>query len=101
VLALLCIMVSLLGAFAPFLLAFCLVGLMLAHGVLGFSTVLRLAGTQGAAWLESRRWLRWIPWRGSPAPQDFRLIALIALALGYLWLLAIVVQAILLVRAWL
>ena len=101
VLALLCVMVSLLGAFAPFLLALCLVGLALAHGVLGFRAVLRLAGTRGASWLQSRTWLRWIPWRGSPAPQDFRLIALIALALGYLWLLAIVVQGILLLRAWL
>ena len=101
VLALLCVMVSLLGAFAPFLLVLCLVGLALAHGVLGFRPVLWLAGMRGAAWLESRRWLRWIPWRGSPAPQDFRLIALVALALGYLWLLAIAVQVGLLLRAWL
>jgi hypothetical protein len=101
VLALLCVMVSLLGAFAPFLLALCLVGLSLAHGVLGFQPILRLVGTQAAAWLESRRWLRWVPWRGSPAPRDFHLIALVALALGYLWLLAIAVQALLFLRAWL
>jgi tRNA A-37 threonylcarbamoyl transferase component Bud32 len=92
VLALLCVMVSLLGAFAPFVLALCLVGLALAHGVLGFQPVLRLAGRRGGAWLESRRWLRWIPWRGNSSPRDFRLIALVALALGYLWLAAIAVQ---------
>jgi hypothetical protein len=85
VLALLCVMVSLLGAFAPFLLALCLVGLALAHGVLGFTPVLRLVGTRGAAWLETRRWLSWIPWRGRPAPEDFALIALMALALGCPW----------------
>jgi hypothetical protein len=101
VLALLCVMVSLLGAFAPFLLALCLVGIALAHGVLGFQPILRLGGTRRAAWLESRRRLRWIPWRGSAAPRDFRLIALVALALGYLWLIAIVLQAALLLRAWL
>jgi hypothetical protein len=99
VLALLCVMVSLLGAFASFLLALCLVGLVLAHGVLGFQPILRLAGTRGAAWLESRRWLRWIPWHGATAPRDFHLIALVALALGYLWLLAIAVQVLLLLRA--
>jgi Protein kinase domain len=101
VLALLCVMVSLLGAFAPFLLALCLIGLALAHGVLGFQPLLRLAGAGRATWLESRRWLRWIPWRGSAAPCDFRLIALVALGLGYLWLIAIAFQAALLLRAWL
>jgi hypothetical protein len=100
VLALLCVMVSLLGAFAPVLLALCLIGLALAHGVLGFQPLLRLAGADRATWLESRRWLRWIPWRGSAAPRDFRHIALVALGLGYLWLIAIAFQAALL-RAWL
>jgi serine/threonine-protein kinase len=98
VLALLCVMVSLLGAFAPFLLALSLIGLALAHGVLGFQPILRLVGTRGAAWLESRRWLRWISWRGDASPRDFRLIALVALALGYLWLLAIALQAFLILR---
>jgi hypothetical protein len=100
VLALLCVMVSLLGAFAPFLLVLCLLGLALAHGVLGCHLILRLAGRRGATWLESRRWLRWIPWRGSPAPRDFHRIALVALALGYLWLIAIALQALLLVGVW-
>jgi hypothetical protein len=92
VLALLCVMVSLLAAFAPFLLVLCLIGLALAHSVLGFRLVTRLAGARGAAWLESRPWLRWIPWRGSPAPKDFLRIALVALALGYIWLVAIAIQ---------
>jgi hypothetical protein len=99
-LALLCVMASLLGAFAPFLLALCLVGVALAHRVLGFHLILRLAGRRGAAWLESRRWLRWIPWRGSPAPQDFHRIALVALALGYLWLIASAFRALLLFGVW-
>jgi Protein kinase domain len=99
VIALLCVTISLLGAFVLPLLGLCLVGLALAHGVLGFRPILQLAGARGAAWLESRAWLRWIPWRGAQTPHDFRVIALVALALGYLWLIAIVLQWLVILRA--
>jgi len=98
VLALLCVVVSLLGGFAPVLLPLCLVGLALGHSVLGFRPLLQITGRRGAAWLESRPWLRWLPWRGAQAPRDFRIVAVVALALGYLWLFAVALQWFLILR---
>ncbi len=91
-LSLVCVALSLMGAnWAPLLL-FVVVGLGLAHWVIGNPWHAWLAKWPIGETLEQHAWLRWLLWPGMPMPREFKLIALAALIVGYFWLIAIVAQ---------
>jgi hypothetical protein len=91
-LSLVCVALSLMGAIWAPLLLFVVVGLGLAHWVIGNPWHAWLASLPIGETLEQHAWLRWLLWPGMPMPREFKLIALAALIVGYFWLIATVAQ---------
>jgi hypothetical protein len=91
-LSLVCVALSLTGAFWTPLLLLVIVGLGLAHWVIGDPWHAQLGASAVGRALRRQRWLRWLLWPGMPMPREFKLIGLAALIVGYVWLIASGVQ---------
>jgi serine/threonine-protein kinase len=91
-LSLVCVALSLTGALWAPLLLFVLLGLALAHWVVGNPWHAALTASPLGDPLAQSAWTRWLLWPGMPLPLEFRLIAFASLGIGYLWLIVSVVQ---------
>jgi hypothetical protein len=91
-LALVCVALSLTAVIWAPLALFVVVGLLLAHWVVGNPWHRALTEPPLGSTLARHVWLRWLLWPGMSVPRDFKLIALISLVVGYVWLIASVTQ---------
>ncbi len=97
-LALICVSLSLTGAFLHPMLLFAVAGIALAHWVLGVPWHAQLVTSPLGEQLRQRPGLARMVVPSMPMPQEFRLVALVALVVGYLWLILSVAQLLLSLR---